>query len=91
MPVHVDAEEMRKFAAQLKRFSDVLGENMSGTNAQLGRLSESWKDNEFAQFRESFAKCYPLLKQFIEEANKTVVSLNRDAESIEAYAILKPE
>ena len=89
MPVHVNGEELRVFAAQLKRFSQILGENMSRTQGQMGQLGESWKDAEFAQFRDTFVKTYPLLKQFIEEAEKTVPVLIRDAESIDEYSSLK--
>ena len=91
MPVHVDAEELRVFAAQLKRFSEVLGDTMVKTQGQMGQLSESWKDAEFDRFRESFVKTYPILKQFIEEAQRTVPALLRDAEAIEEYSSLKAE
>ena len=91
MPVHVNSEELRVFATQLKRFSQVLSENMGRTEGQMGQLGESWKDAEFAQFRDTFIKTNPLLKQFIEEAEKTVPSLLRDAEAIDEYNSLKPE
>ena len=91
MAVHVNSEELRVFAAQLKRFSQVLGENMARTQGQMGHLGESWKDAEFAQFRDTFVKTNPLLKQFIEEAEKIVPSLLRDADAIDEYSSLKPE
>lgn len=91
MAVHVNSEELRVFAAQLKRFSQVLGENMARTQGQMGHLGESWKDAEFAQFRDTFVKTNPLLKQFIEEAEKIVPSLLRDADAINEYSSLKPE
>ena len=91
MPVYVNSEELRIFAAQLKRFSQALTENMARTQGQMGQLGESWKDAEFAQFRDTFMKTNPLLKQFIEEAEKTVPALLRDAKAIEEYSSLKPE
>lgn len=91
MAVHVNSEELRVFAAQLKRFSQVLGENMARTQGQMGHLGESWRDAEFAQFRDTFVKTNPLLKQFIEEAEKIVPSLLRDADAIDEYSSLKPE
>lgn len=91
MPVHVNSEELRVFAAQLKRFSQVLSENMARTQGQMGQLGESWKDAEFAQFRDTFMKTNPLLKQFIEESEKTIPALLRDAEAIDEYSNLKSE
>jgi uncharacterized protein YukE len=91
MPVHVDAEELRAFAAQLKRFSEVLSDNMGRTQGQMSSLSETWMDAEFDQFRDGFSKTYPLIKQFVDEANRTVPALLRDADAIAEYASLKPE
>lgn len=91
MNIHVDPEELRKFAAELKRFSETLSENMRRTQGQMGQLSESWRDAEFEQFRAAMASTYPLIQQFIEEAEKTAPTLLRDAEAIQEYQSLKPE
>lgn len=91
MPVHVDSSELRAFAVKLKRFSEVLKESMDRTQGQMGQLSDSWKDAEYEQFRDTFVKTYPLLKQFIEEAEKTVPTLIRDAEAVDNYMNLHTE
>jgi uncharacterized protein YukE len=91
MPVFVNADELRTFAAQLKKFSETLSESMARTQGQMGHLSESWRDEEFAQFRDVFARTYPLMREFIAEAEKAVPSLLRDAEAIEEYAHFKAE
>jgi len=91
MPVFVDSHELRAFAAQLQRFSETLNDNLNRTQGQMGQLAESWQDEEFEQFRNVFVKAAPLLRQFIEEANKTVPALQRDAEAIDEYSRLKAE
>ncbi|MDQ3812931.1 MAG: hypothetical protein M3347_03160, partial [Armatimonadota bacterium] len=65
--------------------------SMSRTQGQMAHLSDSWRDEEFAQFRDVFVRTYPLMREFIAEAEKAVPSLLRDAEAIEEYASLKPE
>lgn len=89
MAIHVDSEELRSFAAQLKRFNEVLGQNMKSTQGQIAHLGESWRDDEFAQFRDVFAKTYPTMQAFIAEAEAAIPPLLRDAEAIEEFAQLK--
>ena len=91
MAIHVDSEELRTFAAQLKRFSETLSENMKRTQGQMGHLGESWRDEEFAQFRDTFAKTYPVVQAFIAEAESAIPKLQRDAEAIDEFAQLKAD
>jgi uncharacterized protein YukE len=88
---HVDSQALREFAAQLKRFSEILSDDMARTQGQMSQLGESWRDPGYEEFRNAMAKSYPMLKQLVAEANSTVPKLNRDAEAVEEFAQLRPE
>jgi uncharacterized protein YukE len=91
MPVHIDPEETRIFASQLKKFSQTLSESLQRTQGQMGQLGETWKDAEYEQFRQVFAKTYPLIQQFVQESERTIPSLIRHADDIDEYLRMKPE
>ncbi len=81
----VDPTELRRFAAELKRFSGNLQSEIIGIHRQFKRLCETWKDQEQAKFAEEFEQMVHAMSQFVEVSDKQVPSLLRKAEAIQNY------
>jgi len=91
MPIYVESDALRSFAAQLKKFSETIGESKGRTQGQLGRLGESWKDEGFTEFQEVFTRTYATLDRFVAEAENVVPKLILDADAIDEYTRFRPE
>jgi uncharacterized protein YukE len=89
--IHSDPEKLREFAGELKRFAAVVDEQMSALKSHLGRLGDTWRDQEFESFIHEFASAQNLLKNFVEETRRTAPLLERDAEALEDFQRLKPQ
>lgn len=83
--IDVDPRMLREFAGKLKRFAAVIENHTTLLGSGLGRLSETWKDQEFEQFAREFKSSQRYLSKFVEETKKTAPLLERDAERIEDY------
>ena len=81
----VDPHELRRFAAELKRFSGNLQAELLGIHRQFKRLGESWRDQEQAKFAEEFERMVQALSKFAELSDKQVPLLLRKAEAIQNY------
>jgi len=81
----VDPEELRRFATELKRFSNDLKERLSGIHHHFMKLGETWQDQEHAKFAEVFEQMIRALAQFAEGADKYIPFLLRKAERIQEY------
>lgn len=81
----VDPEELRRFAQELKRFNDQLGEQMNTLQGRMHSLSQSWRDQEQAKFAEEFEQTMKVLKRFTQASNQHIPFLLRKAEHIENY------
>lgn len=81
----VDPEELRRFAAELKRFNGDLGAQITGIHRRFVRLGETWRDQEQAKFAQEFEQMVHVLAKFAEASDKQVPLLLRKAESIQDY------
>ena len=81
----VDPEEMRRFAAELKRFNGSLQAQLVSIHRQFSKLGETWRDQEHARFAEDFNKMIHVFKKFADESTRQVPLLLRKAESIQQY------
>ena len=81
----VDPNEMRRFAAELKRFNGSLQAEMIGIRRQFVRLGETWRDQEHAKFAEEFERMIIVLSRFADASTKQVPVLLRKAEAIQQY------
>ena len=81
----VDPEELRRFAAELKRFNGSLQAELVGIRRQFIRLGETWRDQEHARFAEEFERMINVLARFAEASAKHVPVLLRKAEGIQQY------
>lgn len=50
----VSPEELRKFAAELKRFNSGLKNDYSRLHGRLRQLGETWRDQEHKKFEREF-------------------------------------
>lgn len=80
-----DPEELRRFAADLKRFNDDLQSQMSALHGRLMHLSQTWRDQEQQKFAEEFEQTMKVLVRFTEATNQHIPFLLRKAQRIEEY------
>ena len=81
----VDPSELRRFAANLKRFNADLQASLAGLHGQLVALGDTWRDQEHDRFRQEFEQTMQTLERFIEVAGEHIPFLLRKAERIEEY------
>lgn len=88
--VYVDPHKLRNFSKELSEFASVVDDQMSGLKSFLGRLGETWRDQEFEAFVNQFSSVQQHLKKFAEETRRTAPLLQRDADRIEEFFRDKP-
>ena len=81
----IDPEEVRRFAAELKRFNNDLRERTASLTARFTSLGETWQDQEQAKFAVEFIQVMKSLKSFLEVSERHVPLLLRKAERIQQY------
>ena len=81
----VDPEQLRQFAAMLKRYTQQVRESTNSLTQAQARLADSWRDQEHKKFSEEFEQNMKVLLRFTETADQYVPYLLRKAEHIEDY------
>ena len=81
----VDPEQLRQFALMLKRFNTTLSESSTKLQAELGKLSASWRDQQHQKFATEFEDQLKQLRRSIAAGEQHVSYLMRKAELIEEY------
>mgnify|MGYP002623737986 CR=1 FL=1 len=81
----MDPEEVRRFAAELKRFNQDLQVRASSLQARFAALGSSWRDQEHEKFSDEFVATMKALRKFIEVSEKHTPYLLRKAQRIEQY------
>jgi WXG100 family type VII secretion target len=81
----MDPEEVRRFAAELKRFNQDVQTRLASLQARFAALGGSWQDQEHDKFSEEFTTTMKALKKFIEVSDKHAPYLLRKAQRIEQY------
>jgi len=81
----VDPNELRRFAADLKKFNGDVQTHMGKLGASLGNLQQTWRDQEQAKFAEEFEEMIRSLQRFMKTSEVFVPFLVRKAERIEDY------
>lgn len=82
---NVDPVELRRFAMDLKRFTDEITGLMGQLHARMNALGQSWRDQEQKKFAETFAGATKALGAFVEAAVEQSAFLNKKAAAIEEY------
>ncbi len=86
---YVDPQKLRDFALSLKILAGFVEERVRELDGRLGRLGQSWRDQEFQKFRDQMRAARRRLSMFAEETKKVAPMLERDAQAAEAYQRIK--
>jgi uncharacterized protein YukE len=81
----VNAEDLRRFAVNLRQFNNELLNQMTVVHGQLVGLGQTWRDKEHEKFVEEFEQTLQVMKRFVEATNQHVPFLMRKAERVEEY------
>jgi len=81
----VNPEHLRKFAADLKRFTDGLKNDSARLHGQFQQLGETWRDQEQAKFAVEFEQTMKVIKKFMEASNQYIQFLKRKADAAQVY------
>ena len=81
----IDPEEVRRFAAELKRFNGDLRERTASLMARFTALGDTWQDQEQEKFSGAFVHLMKTLKSFLELSERHTPYLLRKAERIQQY------
>lgn len=81
----IDPEEVRRFAAELKRFNNDLRERTAALLARFTALGDTWQDQEQEKFSAEFQQMMKTLKAFLEVSERHTPYLLRKAERIQQY------
>jgi hypothetical protein len=81
----VDPNELRRFAATLKRFKADLQMSAAGVHGSLMSLGDTWRDQEHDRFKADFELEMHHFEAFYERADEFIQYLLRKAERIEEY------
>jgi len=81
----IDPEEVRRFAAELKRFNGDLRERTAALMARFSALGDTWQDQEQEKFASEFGQLVKTLKTFLERSEQHTPYLLRKADRIQQY------
>lgn len=81
----VDPEQLRQFAAMLKRYSQQVRDSTNSLSQALARLSETWRDQENHKFADEFEEQIKLVHRLLEMTDKHVPYLVKKADIIDQY------
>ena len=81
----VDPEQLRQFAAMLKRYSQHVRDSTNALTQAQSRLADSWRDQEHRKFVDEFEQQVKLVNKLLEATDKHIPYLLKKAELIEQY------
>ncbi len=81
----VDPEQLRQFAGLLRRYNQQLRDSTTTLTQAMGRLSESWRDQEHNKFAEEFDEQLKQVQRLVERSELHIPYLLKKAELIEQY------
>lgn len=81
----MDPEEVRRFAAELKRFNEDVQQRAASLQARFAALGTTWQDQDHEKFAEEFITTMKVLRKFMEISEKQTPFLLRKAQRIEQY------
>jgi uncharacterized protein YukE len=81
----MDPEEVRRFAADLKRFNVEVQARAAALQARFTALGTTWQDQDHEEFAEEFLSTMKVLRRFMDVSEKHTPYLLRKAQRIEQY------
>jgi uncharacterized protein YukE len=85
MQANVDPSELRRFALDLKRFTEDIESLVGQLHSKMNTLEATWRDQEQKKFAEAFVQTTKALSIFVETATEHSIFLNKKATAIEQY------
>jgi uncharacterized protein YukE len=83
----VDPAELRRFAHNLKQFSNELHNQVLVLHGQMVGLGDTWRDQEHEKFADEFEQTMQVIQRFAETAQQHIPFLLRKAERVEEYLL----
>src|SRR5690242_747723 len=74
---NVDPDELRRFAMDLKRFTDEIQSLVGQLHSRMSGLESTWRDQEQKKFAEAFSQTAKALAGFVEAAGEHAMFLNK--------------
>lgn len=84
--VHVDAEQVRKFATSLKLYVENTSEILSNIRVLYTQLDNEWDDDSKTEYIASVTKTCAILSNVSESMSETSYDLTEIASIVEQYA-----
>jgi uncharacterized protein YukE len=81
----VDPVELRRFAHNVKQFTNDLHQQLLVLHGQMVGLGSTWRDQEHEKFTKEFEQTLQMFGRFMEAAERYVPFLLRKAERVEEY------
>jgi uncharacterized protein YukE len=81
----IDPAEVRRFAMELKKFTETMSEQMTVLKARHSQLGQTWRDQEHRKFTEEFEQTMRSLDRFRTQVMDHVPFLVRKAQRAEDY------
>ena len=81
----VDPDELRDFAASLKRYNELVADATATLQSQFLHLGETWRDQEQTKFANEFEQTVRVIGQFQQASEEHIPLLTRKAAEIDQY------
>ncbi len=78
-------DDLERFARELQAFNRHIAERLRQLEAQFGRLSDTWRDDEHAKFATEFTQTVRVLRRFIDTSEQHIPFLQRKARRLRDY------
>ena len=82
--VFTDPEKIRGFTHALRGYMSTTNDSISKIQMQLGRLGDTWQDQEYRRFVDEFRSTQALLSELNRVLESVIPRLAEDAERAEA-------
>ena len=79
----VNPERLRAFARAARGYGEQTGESMARLDAQIQRLGNTWRDQEYSRFTQEFRRARTQLAALKAEIDKFIPMLEADATAAE--------
>jgi uncharacterized protein YukE len=80
-----DSDHLREFAANLKRYNELVTDATATLEAQFVQLGETWRDQTQVKFAEEFEQTVRIIRQFQEVSEEHIPYLLKKAEKIDDF------
>ncbi|MDA0215405.1 MAG: WXG100 family type VII secretion target [Planctomycetota bacterium] len=81
----VDPNELRRFAADLRKFNQDLQSGISTIGGRMNTLAQTWRDQEQQKFAEEFDQTLKVLQRLMKSSEEHIPFLIRKADRIDEY------